>query len=201
MPHTYVPERQVEWWTSQQIQRYFQDRGFSCEALPIDQGIEKHVPADFTFRSDPPVKLFGLQYKVLYTNGVDHWRLDNTQHDELTFFPWIHYGLSEVTTAADRTSALHALRLKKPSFTYSATLQPAHSFPYLRWWPFFKSLLRCENGAPVDSLDTLRDLLNPRGLDLPERFFEQVGAIFVINPEERSLLGFSRGGSDLETTA
>ena len=191
MAKTYVAERQVEWWTSAAVEDYFQDRGYKCEALPIDQGVEKQIPADFAFKSDPPVKLFGFQYKVLYQNGADHWRLDANQHQQLSFFSWIYYGLSEIKSASDRSGALHALRIKRPNFAFSKSLKGPACSPYMRWHPFFTRLMSCQNGERVTSASRLTALLNPRRADISERFLETIGSIFLLDRVSRTLLSFS----------
>ena len=57
---TYLYERQSEYWTSRQIEEFFFDRGFSVTTLPIPQGVEKLLPADFVFSASSFVKIFGL---------------------------------------------------------------------------------------------------------------------------------------------
>jgi hypothetical protein len=49
--------------------------------------LEKQVPSDWVFVDQSRLKVFGLQYKALYSNGEDHWLLDRTQHDTLQTYP------------------------------------------------------------------------------------------------------------------
>ena len=184
-----VYERHAEYWTSRQIEQFFTDRGFKCEALPIHAGIEKQVPADFAFSSSPPTKLFGLQYKVLYQNGHLHWKLDRTQHRQIAKFPWIYYGLSELESAADRSSALHALRLKPARFQYAGTLGLGETNPYSRWWPFFKGLLRCTIGSPIRSREALADALSSDTVG-SERLLRELAHLFLLDAATQRLIIF-----------
>ena len=110
---TYVYERQVEYWTSRQIEDFLMNAGFCILPIPMEQRIEKYIPADFIFPATELVKLFGIQYKVLYKNGKDHWKLNKQQHDRLKKFPWISYGFSELKSITQARNSLHYLRLCK----------------------------------------------------------------------------------------
>jgi hypothetical protein len=57
----YIYERQVEYWTSREIEGFFLDSGFEVLVLPITQLTERGVPSDFLFLDGRTNKLFGLQ--------------------------------------------------------------------------------------------------------------------------------------------
>lgn len=103
MAKTYVPERQSEYWTSRQIEDYFENSGADVHTIPIPQQIEKMLPADFVFLPEHKVKLFGFQYKALYGDKYgDYWKLESNQHNTLQSFSWIYYGLSELKSRKDK---------------------------------------------------------------------------------------------------
>ena len=185
---TYVAERQVEYWTSRQVEQFFLQHGYECVAVPVSPNVEKHLPADFIFACTGPVKLFGLQYKVLYQNGSDCWRLDSHQHSQLAWFPWIQYGLSDITQVADFRSALFALRIKKTNFNFQRSLQRSRTGPYIRWWMFFQRLLQCTIGVRVTSASHLHQLLSPDGTDVPARTVAEIADIFLIAPNAERLI-------------
>ena len=95
MDKTYLKERQIEYWTSRQIEDFLLNEGFDVFVNPIPQNLEKLLPADFVFQSTK-LKLFVFQYKALYHNSVDHWKLSSQQHKTLQTFDWIYYGFSEI---------------------------------------------------------------------------------------------------------
>src|SRR5437870_12073445 len=107
----YIYERQVEYWTSREIEGFFLDSGFEVLILPITQLTEHGVTSDFLFFDGRTNKVFGLQYKALYHNGEDFWNVDQRQHATLGAFEWIYYGLSDLTSAKQHRNALHYLRV------------------------------------------------------------------------------------------
>lgn len=190
MGTVYVPERQVEYWTSRQIEEALLNAGYWVMVLPIEQRLERHLPADHLISSD--LKLFGLQYKALYCGPKgDYWSLRQRQHDDLRQFEWIYYGLSDLKSVREQRSSLHALRIKTSDFPYVQELAPASAFPYMRWYPFYMRLKRCFSGTKVESprdadqlLDPLRDVVASRDL---------AGLIdaFVIDLEARTAVRLS----------
>ena|SRR6266699_5085543 len=108
---TYVPERQTEYWTSRQIEEHYLNAGFEVLVFPLTQPSERYLPADFILFDKHRAKLVGLQYKALYHNGVDHWRLTAHQHKDMReHFPWIYYSASELRSIRDHRNALHYAR-------------------------------------------------------------------------------------------
>src|SRR5688572_22319757 len=114
---TYVHERQSEYWTSREIENFFADSGYEILVLPINQIVEKKVPADFLYFDKNTCKIFGLQYKALYHNDIDHWNITQTQHETLSYFPWIYYGLSEIRSSREHRVALHYVRVIGSDFS------------------------------------------------------------------------------------
>lgn len=84
---TYIAERQVEYWTSRQIEEFLLNAGHEILVYPIDQKVERYLPADFLYNMGTSVKMFGIQYKALYHNGDDYWKLDQRQPKLLPSFP------------------------------------------------------------------------------------------------------------------
>jgi hypothetical protein len=124
MPNrVYVPERNIEYWTSQQIHRFFENAGFVCSEYPLSQVVEKKIPLDFIFEIEPPRKIFGLQYEVLYEGRrAAYWRLSGHQHKRIGGVPWISYALSELRERRHRQNALHTLRLRRANFPFVRSL-------------------------------------------------------------------------------
>lgn len=79
----YIAEQHVQEWTSAAIVNYLSTRGYTIREWHVTQDLEKSVPTDWIFVDESRLKLFGLQYKALYSNGNDHWLLDRAQHDTL----------------------------------------------------------------------------------------------------------------------
>ena len=75
MPKPYIAEARTAHWTSDGIRDGFKAAGFDVRDWPLTQHLERQVPADWAFFSPKFSKLFGLQYKTLYRNGTDFWRL------------------------------------------------------------------------------------------------------------------------------
>jgi hypothetical protein len=130
---TFVYERQVEYWASRQIEEFFLNASFNIVVYPVEQGVERYLPADHIFGVDEDdlVKLFGIQYKTLYHNSVNHWKLDQRQHERLVYFPWIYYGLSDLQSAADGRNSLHYLRILNSAFPYVKKLDVGSLRGYL----------------------------------------------------------------------
>ena len=194
---TYVYERQVEYWTSRQIEDFLMNAGFYIFTYPIEQRVEKYIPADFIFRVDGLVKLFGIQYKVLYKNSKDHWKLNKQQHSTLQKFPWISYGFSELKSITQARNSLHYLRLYKNNIPFVSKVNypdPSRLF-FTKWAAFYKKLLDCNEGFKVRSRDELMNALTPYiGGQLPDRVIEIIGEmadIFIINVESKEAVHLS----------
>ena len=189
----YVHERQLEHWTSQAIVRFFTDAGYKCTVFPIPQHAEFSIPVDHIFQPTSTLKLFGLQYKALYSGKNDHWRLESFQHERLQQFSWFYYGLSDLVDIRDYQNALHALRIKETGFPFVGKLNQSNTIPYRRWWSFYRELERCGVGAKVSGVAEFVELFLPALTDLVGvRQVEQAVDIFVIDPDDRQLLHMSR---------
>lgn len=194
MPRPYIPERQVEYWTSRQIEDYYLNAGFECITYPLTQRVEEHIPADFVFQAGAFAKMFGLQiqYKALYPGLGDHWELDATQHAQLARFGWIYYGLSGLKQRGEFRNALHALRVKDPAFAFSSTLASSASSPYMRWWAFDGWLQDCRAGVRVYGKADLQRHFGPV-LDSPlaRGEAEELIDVFVVNYGARRVAHFA----------
>lgn len=192
---TYVTERQVEYWTSRQIEEFFLDAGHQILVYPIEQRIERYLPADFLYNIDSPIKLFGIQYKALYHNGSDYWKLDQRQHDTLNrSFPWIYYGFSDLKKSSDFRNSLHYLRIyenkdpvppKFPSNTNSRII-------YTRWAVFYENLLSCKRGVVTSTRQELIDLLSPYTAQvIRQDSINNIVDIFAFNIESKNTIKLS----------
>jgi hypothetical protein len=167
MPVTpYLYERQVEYWTSRGIEDFFLDNGFEVIVMPLTQLTEAAVPADFIFRDRGTKKLFGLQYKALYKNDEDCWKLDSAQHATMQRFDWMFYGLSDLKTSSQQRNALHYLRVARPGFPYEAQLTRGHLSAqgiagYFRWAAFYEGLRDCRYGRRITTPAELQKTLWP----------------------------------------
>lgn len=174
MAKTYVPERQSEYWTSRQIEDFFENCGIDVHTIPIPQQIEKQLPADFVFIPEQKIKLFGLQYKALYqasNPNDDFWKLEMHQHSTLQKFPWIYYGFSELKSRKHKKNSLHLLKIYVPSqFAFPLSGKFKNLTPpvnkYFRWGGFFKMLEDCRCGLRIKSLDELKNALSDSYADI-----------------------------------
>lgn len=91
-----VYERELEHWTSNDAEKFFDDDGFDVTVYPIAQLNERWLPTDHLFIDKTTKKLFGFQSKALYHNGSDFWKLDEVQHGELQGFDRIYYSLCKL---------------------------------------------------------------------------------------------------------
>lgn len=192
---TYLYERQSEYWTSRQIEEFFFDRGFSVTTLPIPQGVEKLLPADFVFSANSFIKIFGLQFKALYRNEEDYWAITKHQHDRLQKYRWIYYGLSEMKNAVEYRSALHWCRFVDANFPYQAKLYMSGANrlkSYRKWAAFYESLAGCSRGERVNSALHLQDLFMA-GQDDPrlERLARAAADVFLIDFNNRMTVHYS----------
>lgn len=159
----YVAERQVEYWTNVGIQLAAQSLGFAVHCYPITQTLEKVLGVDAIFDLDL-VKLFGLQHKVLYSDGGDHWKLRGAQHKTLRGQDWTYYCCSDMTSMSQAASALHWARFYDPRSVSEKTLRLGTSTPpmYKRWGAFFSQVQGCTEGV---RLRDRRDLEERLGQD------------------------------------
>ncbi|QZZ20329.1 hypothetical protein J5X98_24220 [Leptothermofonsia sichuanensis E412] len=189
---TFVYERQVEYWTSRQIEEFFLNAGFNIVVYPVEQRIERYLPADHIFGVDKAlVKLFGIQYKALYHNSVNYWKLDQRQHCRLIHFPWIYYGLSDLQSVSDGRNGLHYLRILSSAFPYVNKLDVGSLGPYYHWGAFYQHLQSCQTGRLVQNISDLQEAISPlqeRDLD---RTTIEVTDIFVANFNTKQLVHLS----------
>jgi hypothetical protein len=184
MAGPYVTERQTEAWTSEQIRRDFERRGFECNSYAMHQKLEPHVPADYVFGIQGRVRIFGIQFKALYPRP-DHWRLNHQQHNTLQTFPWIYYGLSEITAADQHIDALELLRLKSPQFKFRPRLyrENAETEP---WPELRRRLLKGEWGEAVrDEADFQNLFIRVWEVPLMIREGDNMAAMFLTNIDEK----------------
>lgn len=201
MATPYVYERQVEYWTSRQIEEFFLDAGFEVLVFPLTPYREPLIPADFIFFDKQRSKLFAFQYKALYHNEVDFWPIDPKQHHKLADFPWIYYCLSELKSTRDHRAALHLARIVKANFKFRERvyLNRENGLIYSRWGAFYQGLERCTHGIPVSSLEQFRNLLNPfEYLEPPLELSRLMVDIFIVDFESRHSVRFSSQLRDVE---
>lgn len=163
MNKTYVVERKIEYWISQQIEEVFVSLGHDVDVFPQSMIEEKARSADFIFASDTLLKVFGLQYKTLYHDQFsnDYWRIYGQQHINLKKFDWMYYGLSELKDVSERNIALHLCRFRNPSYfnlkfnsspkKEYKTVEKSSLTNYRRWGGFYKGLLNCKIGKRITS--------------------------------------------------
>jgi hypothetical protein len=192
MGKTYIAERQVEYWTSRQIEDFFFNAGFNIFVYPVTQKIERYLPADFIFAGDK-VKLFGFQYKVLYQNASDYWKLAQRQHETMKKFPWIYYAFSDLTNVTDFRNSLYYLSVKEPTFPFVNKLEKKNlsHLSYCRWAAFYKGLLSCLQGLKIDNMNDLRRNLTLYTDNLSETPMIDVADIFIVNFNQNKSIHFS----------
>lgn len=194
MGKVYVPERQVEYWTSRQIEDFLWDAGFETHVFPLTQGTEKHIPADFIFMPGSPIKLFGLQYKVLYRDVHDYWKTPQTQIDQVSKFGWLYYGLSDLKALRDARNALHALRICDASKIVAPRTTVAHfgQKVYFRWWAFFESMRACKFGLQLRHEGDFLGAMAPVWDVLPQLYdVHDAVDIFLLQLEGRRAIRFT----------
>jgi hypothetical protein len=189
---TYLPERQTEYWTSREIEEFLLDAGYSVIAIPLSQAIEHHIPSDFLYLDQQRLKIFGLQYKALYHNSHDHWKLDEQQHHDLQRFPWMYYCTSELRDMRDARSALHFARFYNPTFAYRDRLLAKHppvTPGYRRWGAFFQAFRECRVGHKVADRQEFKNLIGQaQELRRVKSFIEQVSDLFFVNLDARTVV-------------
>lgn len=191
----YVYERQSEYWASKQVESYLLDFGFEILALPIPTHIEYLLPGDFIFFDRKHTKLFGFQYKALYHNARDHWRLLQHQHLTLKLYPWIYYCLLELREAVEFRAALHLARVADTGFTYRPELYPEGKerfSDYSRWATFYRNLERCRKGILITSELQLKELLMAGSDDPGLRRLSQAAVdIFLVDFVSKHAIHYS----------
>jgi hypothetical protein len=186
----------VEYWTSRSIETFFLNCGFVFITLPITQLTEKRIPTDFIFLAGGITKLFGLQFKALYqSKSGDYWKLKFQQHSDLANFPWIYYGLSDLTSATQYRNSLYYLRIQSPNFEFVPELTNKHlaTIPkYMRWAPFYEAIFKCRCGLRVTAPSDLQNALWPYGdTAVPREIGEIASDIILANFESRRALHFA----------
>ncbi len=169
------------------------NRGLQVVSYPLDPRTEKHVPADFIFIDRARSKIFGFQYKALYHNRKEHWRLSLSQHRTLSRYRWIFYGLSELRRPSDYKLGLHMLRIVRvgdippPSSQSSARYRVSVTSirHYRKWGSFFERFRACKLGRKIRSLEDLHRFL-------PRELAEALGDLFIVDFEARKALRLSR---------
>jgi hypothetical protein len=155
-----IAEQHVQDWTSNAIVAYLRARGYEVRDWHVTQDLEAHVPTDWIFVDQTRLKVFGLQYKALYSNGEEHWLLERDQHIALQRFPWVHYCVSEIQSPKDKARALASVRIYASDIPYRRTLsRRGRNIRYLRWPGFFRAFESCLLGHRVRSRKELRSLL------------------------------------------
>ncbi len=197
----YVYERQSEYWTSHQIVQYFFDEGFEVFPFPLTQIDEKLLPADFIFFNKNKCKLFGIQYKALYKNSEDFWKIDETQNQQINQnnLHWIYYGLSEVRKTSELRSALHlarfvkAIELNNLDRFYVSGYKNKVSVHWNRWIGFHQRLENCLEGIKITSESQIRDEItrlqnSQRKL---ERLADDIIDLFLCDFDQRKVVFYS----------
>jgi hypothetical protein len=195
MSTPYVRERQAEYWTSRQAEDYFVDYGFELLVLPIPPSTELLLPTDYIFFDKQQTKLFGLQYKALYRNGMDHWQLKDYQHLTLRLYPWIYYCLLELREVNEFRMALHLARIAETGFPFKPQIYSDGKdrfHDYMRWATFFRRLKQCEKGALVVSESHLRTLITAGSDDAQlSRISDEAADLFLADFSSKHAIHFS----------
>lgn len=201
----YIYERQTEYWTSRQIEEYYLDAGFNILVFPVSQLIEKVIPADFLFYDKERTKLFRFQYKTLYHNDFDFWKLNENQHYTLKKYDnWIYYCLSELKNVSDHRSALHFSRIKSIDFKFHDKLylggeNKLHN--YSRWGAFFQGLEKCSKGIRINSENELmKALINKDDEKNIAEFSQQLIDIFLSDFSSKNAIHFSPFLKNIQVT-
>lgn len=164
----YVYERQVEQWTNMQLVGTLQRLGFNVSWYPLSGRLEKRLGVDAVFGSGSPelVKLFGLQYKVLWRGNPDYWPLDEAQHQILLNTRWASYCMSDMRSMKKSSMALDLARFYSPQVVDRAKTGgrkkwqlPESAGSYRRWAKFLEAVEECRSGIRVRDRDELESAL------------------------------------------
>jgi len=189
---TYLPERQTEYWTSREIEQFFQSVGYSILTIPLSQAVEHHLPADFLYVVQPTLKIFGLQYKALYHNAYDHWNLSQDQHNALQRFPWMYYCMSELRHLREAIWALHYARFYRPSFVFRSPLRLGHppfNPAFRRWGSFVQAFMDCRVGRKISTQQDLENIIGQcREIQQVRAFIEEFVDVFFVDLQTRAIL-------------
>ncbi len=169
---------------------YLRARGYDVSDWHVTQDLEKQVPTDWIFVDRSRLKVFGLQYKALYSNGSDHWRLDRNQHGTLQGgFPWVYYAASEIRRPREQTNALGLLRIYAPDIPYRTRLiRRGRRVRYLRWPTFFRAFVACLVGYRVASRSRFESILREITGTGPIREARQMTDHFFVDIERKRAL-------------
>ncbi len=182
---TYPHERQIEYWTSRSIERFFEAMGHDVLVLPNSQRAEKEIPFDHAFyMGDGDLKIFGLQYKrLMHKSNYDYWKIDSDQFNKISKYDWIYYALTEIRSIDDSSSApfltlivrhsdMQRLIRRKNNSSNEYEIKEQEAFE-LNYYTLYESLLHiysCDLGIRV-----------PRELILLLRYLHQI----VERPQDR----------------
>lgn len=187
MPNPYYDERQVEQWTTRDVLDAFTRMHIRVFEYPVSQLTEKKLPADIIFVDRGRSKIFGFQYKALYRNSYDNFRLNAKQHRKLRRFSWIFYGFLEIRDSLDTAIALHRLRVVRVTNVrpvpqrseFRVALSSVRR--YYRWGAFFERFRRCRLGVRVKSVAHLQRLV-------PPEIVRALGDVFIVSVDDRAAL-------------
>lgn len=196
MARPYVYERQSEYWTSRGIEDYFLDLGCQVVTFPLTARSESAIPFDFLFVEEGTSKLFALQYKALYQNGRDHWRLDETQHRNLQCYrDWGYYCFSELTDPEQFRVAIHHALFVPVVLAFSPRVERGSiTSRYYRWGAFAEGIRRCTTGLRVKSESDVLKALERNNQNLSREIQENFIDFFVANLERKRVLHLPSGG-------
>ncbi len=185
----YIAEQHVQDWTSAAIVNYLSVRGYTIRDWHVTQDLEKNVPTDWIFVDESRLKVFGLQYKALYSNGNDHWRLDRDQHSALQGYPWVYYAASEMTGPREQTRALSLIRIYGQDIPYRHRLaRRGRRVRYLRWPMFFRAFAACLVGHRVRSRSEFLSILGDITGAGPQREARQMTEHFFADIDRKRAL-------------
>ncbi len=184
-----IAEQHVQDWTSDGVVRYLERRGYDVCDWHVTQNLDKRVPADWVFFDEGRLKVFGFQYKALYSNGMDYWVFDRDQHNTLRRFPWITYCASELVGPANPNDALRAARIYATDMPFRRQLpRRSGAVRYVRWPAFFRAFEACHVGHRVGSREELQELLGQLSDTGPLRDARQMLDHFFADIEGKRVL-------------
>lgn len=158
----YIHERQIEQWANTDIIIYLRQAGYFTTFFPPSQRLERRLPADVLFGIDEGdfIKMVGLQYKTLWSNGADHWTFETHQHRTLTRYTWIYYALSDLQDPRDAANVLHHLRFTRGRDISVPRTDARDIRHYERWGSFIQSVRECRSGVRVTGPEDMPPLLS-----------------------------------------
>jgi len=199
----YPHERQIEFWTSAAIERFFRYQGYFITVLPNTSLQEKDIPYDHLF-AGKKIKVFALQYKRLHPGNPDFWEIDIDQLSKMSKYPWIFYALSDVRSVAESLNALHYL-LISPSDSVQkalngrkskARLRTSDNSFYYRWGGFVRELFSCNTGWLMDmNGDTDGDDISTL---LSDDIFYEISNIYLLPTVPGPAIAFGSQATQIE---